>query len=278
MTGKNGSSSVGRFVSMGNGALRAAALLCLLVATGAAYADDGFFVDLSTLLFNYEATNPNALPGEVIGELTISEQDISTVSLQKVDLGPDGKIGGGDDVLLDLARIGLGESFDTWFGAEVIKEQGNNNYTIAGVLKATDTVTSLDDPSLIGDFVSTEIFIFEGGFLFAGPWSPADGRDAILQPGGVETWEFRGISGDTPPSPDGDGVRGQVSLLDGRSAFDDGKAAEFHIVTGIRDLDTFFQSDRRSLTSDIKATVVPEPGTLALLLVGALALRRSKRR
>jgi len=248
------------------------AFLLACAASGTVRADQGLVLDLSTLLFNYQATNPHAQPGEVIGTLSINDRPFSNLTLQQLDLGPDGKIGGGDDIVLDLAGIGLGESFDALFAGDVIKQAGNNNYLISGRFAATDTVTSIAEPSLLGDFESSDIAIFEGVFLYIGPWSPADDNDSILLPSGVPSWEFHGILGDTPATPNKDGIRGQVSLPSGRSAFKDGRLAEFHIETGIPNLDTFFAVDRRNLASDVKATVVPEPTTFLLLLAGMLAV------
>lgn len=277
MERKKKSCEVGR-LGLGRRYLPAALVaVCWCAAGGSAYAGEGFLMDLSALLFNYEATNPNAKPGETIGEITIVERPFSTAGMQKFDLGADGRFGGGDDVLLDLARIGLGDSFDTLFTADVIKGQGNNNYSITGRLATTDTVSDLDDPSLVGDFLSTDIALFEGGFVVVGAWSTIQGRDAILQPGGAESWVFKGISEDTPAEPDGDSERGQVSLQTGRSSFDNGRLAEFQVEFGIKDLDTFFGSDRQNLQAGVTATVVPEPATWILLLLGAAAMRRSKR-
>ncbi|MCG3131893.1 MAG: hypothetical protein FLDDKLPJ_02703 [Phycisphaerae bacterium] len=271
-----------RSVVMSAGARAARAwvfVLGSLIAAPQVRAGEGVFLDVTSLLFNYDAINPNAGEGELVGRIVILPGEVSHLSLQQLDLGADGGFGGGDDVILDVAEIGNAANFDVLLALDVIRGGGPNQYRLRGDFAATDTVTTLADPSILGALDTTEVSLIGPIFQFDGSLATQAFRDSLLGPEGGSDWIFQGVPADTGPAPDGDGSRGRVTLLSDREVFDFGALGEFHFAGfGFNDLDAFFAADRNALSADVKLAIVPEPATLAFLLAGLFGLRRLRNR
>ncbi|MCG3130379.1 MAG: hypothetical protein FLDDKLPJ_01136 [Phycisphaerae bacterium] len=248
-----------------------AAAFCL---AGSAQAGIGFFVDASTLQFTY--TKGAGGPGSV-GQITITNIVSSNLVLQKLDLGANGEIGGGDDTLVDLAEIGDSSQFSVSFVADVFKN-GANDYSIVGSLGIGDVNSPPD--VIVGNFLSNSLSLGGGFFSFEGGLSNSNG---ILQPDGSDTWVFTGLADDTPDFINGvfggdDGVDGTVSLDSARGSYRSGNLLDFQFVGKSPNLDAFFNADRQgSNGADMKITIVPVPAGVALGMIGlsaAWALRR----
>jgi len=248
-------------------------------AASPCFADIGIFFDVTSLGFQYQVTNSNAGVGDVIGTISISDSAFSNMMAQKLDLGGDG-FGGGNDSLLDLANIGSGDDFDALFTANVVVGPGGNNFQIAGSLSATDT--TLGDPSVTGDFSSFFVSMQGGVFSFGGDLVKDinAGQDSLLlDPNQNDSWVFTGLSGDTPSSPDEDGTQGEISLDTGRTLFGQGTVGEFHFAGfGSSTLNEFFSQDQQSSTAELKISIVPEPTTITLLILGGACTFLLRRR
>ncbi len=261
-------------------------MLCVLGAVGAVLAGSvpivqatgtGFEFDLATMKFQYVVTNAGALPGEKIGELTIADETAygSNLTLQKLDLGPNGVVGG-DDTVLDYAKIMSADSFDAVLVSDVIK-LATNSYRITGAIKVTDTLTTLASPKYVGSFTSNTVSMSGGTFFyFVGPVATLAPNDALLQPA-ASPWQYEGVLADTPSAPDEDGVRGRVTLAFGRGAYTHGDLNGGVIVGSAMNLDAFFSANRDYINSTLQATAIPEPVTFGTLIIGIGWLLRRRR-
>lgn len=240
----------------------------------------GFVFDLATMTFDYKVTDPGAGSGAKIGELVVGDSSVygSWLSSQKLDLGPNGVVGG-DDTILDYANIIDTDLYESALHADVIK-LGANSYRIEGTIRIADTGTTLANPKYAGAFTSASVML-DGGtvgrnLFFVGGVAPVAGADAILCPVAAG-WSFDGLSADTPASPDEDGIRGTMGLSSGRSAYDEG-ALNGGVFVGFSPmtLDSFFGTDRYYTSITMQATAVPEPCTagIGLLCLGWLVGRR----
>lgn len=239
---------------------------------GAAEAGVGFFFDASTLRFSY--VKGAGAPGS-IGRVTVNDFVSSSLAVQHLDLGADGEVGGVDDTLLDMARIGNSASFDVNLVADVFK-LGANNYVMQGQLRIKDASGT---EVVVGDLFSPNMFIGGGFFAFDGWLSNPGG---ILQPDNTDSWLFTGLGEDTPDFLNGqfggaDATDGTIRINDGRGSFANGSLVEFQFVGKFNDLDHFFDANRGSTGADMKVAVVPVPGAALLGALGlsvAYALRR----
>jgi len=234
----------------------------------------GFFVDASTLEFSYVK---GAGGQGSIGRITISDILSSNLTLQQLDLGADGEIGGNDDTLIDLAEIGDPSQFSVSFVGDVFKN-GANDYTIIGTLGIGD----INSPPevILGDFTSASLQVGGGFFAFDGSLSNPNG---LLQPDQSDSWLFTGLAGDTADIINGvfggaDNVDGTVTLANGRGSYRRGSLVDFQFVGKFADLDAFFDAARQGSTgADMKITVVPVPAAWLLAslgIAGAYAIRR----
>ncbi len=251
----------------------------LLMTADARAVGEGLEADITSVDFQYTATNPNAGPGEVIGTISITDGLIGGITFQQLDLGADGLfdgVGPDADTIIDFGMIYDAANFDMQFVADVVFNN-SNDYSLGNAsILVTDTVTTLASPSFSGA-ASQSGFSFSGGlFVMEADLSPLAGNDAILEDIGGP-WYYEGDSADTPDSPNQDSIDGRVSLISDRDLFDEARLGHFHFGgTGIADLDQYFSQNRSNSLGDIKMAIAPEPGTLALmsLIVAGFVMRR----
>ena len=258
-----------------------AIIAVFMVANGSAWGDGmSFNFSVATLRSNYTAS-PG--PGGVVGTLVIEDDNLNFASrlvLAQLDLGDDGLLGGGGgnaDTELDLAQIESSGSFAMRFVGTVIK-LGDNHYQIFGPLEITDTTNDLNSPQFQGWFTSSYVSVDYGVLHFDGHLSVLGTNDSLLLPGPGNAWTYNGISGDTPVSPDEDGVRGRVTLNDLRTTFDQGLYAGggyFGYFTG--DMDAWFAGNRSCEMFDVQAVALPEPTTVLLAFMAlGMGCRKTK--
>lgn len=230
----------------------------------------GYSFDFAPLSFQYIV---GAGPGGKVGTITIVDNSDygSLMSLSKLDLGADGTIGGGGanaDANLDMARNIDADTFDVSMVADVIKLAAND-YRLEGTIKVTDTGSTLANPKVMGDFITSTVSLSSSRFFFfEGNLASSGLNDAVLLPGPSSTWLYDGVAAVTPMSPNEDGTVGRVTQSAGRATFVSGKVNGGYLAEGVDSLDTFFGSNRGSTAFDAQAIVVPEPVTLALGLLG----------
>ncbi|MBE7458649.1 MAG: hypothetical protein HS102_18865 [Planctomycetia bacterium] len=234
-------------------ALVGAAVLALSVVMPPAWANDGIQADLTVLTFTYQVINPNAQEGEVIGRISVVDGALSVSDILKLDLGGDGQFGGGDDTALDLAEIDDSGQFDVFFGGDVVKLAGPNNYEILGGIWTTDLTTNV---AIRGKLTTSYVSLGGRVFSIIGIVSPETGEDSLLVPGPGDSWVFSGSPADTNGSPNEDGVVGTVTVPTGRSLYTEGNIVEFHFAfDGNSDLDAYFKQNRSASSSDIKLVI-----------------------
>lgn len=254
------------------GVVAAIAAAACLTCAGAARASIGFFFDASTLRFSY--VKGAGAPGS-IGRIMSNDIVSSNLTAQHLDLGADGEVGGNDDTVLDLARIGDNTKFGVSLVADVFK-LGANSYSIVGQVELADAT---GNNVVIGQLDSTNMAVGGGFFSFDGALDNANG---ILQPGNTDAWLFTGLASDTPDVINGqlggaDATDGTLRIADGRASFTDGTLVQFQFVGKFTSLDQFFDANRGSTGADMKIAVVPVPGAMLLGSLGlslAYALRR----
>lgn len=244
----------------------AAVVVLLLTAVPAWATGVGYLFDSSLLAFDYTVGGTGK-----VGTITISDDAIngSLISAVKLDLGADGDVGGGGanaDTDLDYAKNIDAETFDVRIVLDVI-QVASNNYRLEGTLKITDTASDLSNPKVLADFVSNTVSLASGFFFFEGRLSVSGANDALLLPSSSSSWTYEGVSGDTPASPDEDGVRGRLTQSSDRSKFTFGGMNGGYFAGG-GTLDSFFANNQGSTAFDTHAKVLPEPVTLVLGLVG----------
>ena len=240
----------------------------------------GLIFDASAMRCIY--TKGSGGPGS-IGRIDIGLQDgLSSLVVQELALGSDQQIGGGDDTVIDMARITEGSfNFGATFSADVF-QLGVNSYAIVG----TYTIQDFNGAVVVeGDFNSDLASLNNDSLFLGGSLSNADG---ILRPTGTSSWSFSGMSSATPNTINGvfggaDGIDGTVTLNSGRELSTLASLFDFQFVGSFPDLDAFFASDvQASNVANLKVqvTVVPLPGATGLAAVGlgiVAAIRRRLR-
>ena len=209
--------------------------------------------------------------GGKVGTLTISDDAVcgSVVALAKLDMSTNSE--------LDWAKNMDADTYDFRVQADVIK-LASNSYRLVGTLKVTDTSSgsSLASPKVLANFVSNAVNVQSGNFFYEGSLSVSGSNDALLLPSSLSSWVYEGVPGDTPVSPNGDGVLGRVTELTGRSDYTWG-----HSAGGVQDpnatsADAFFASNQGSTSFNVQAYILPEPATilLGLAALGGMIRRR----
>jgi hypothetical protein len=215
-------------------------------------------------------------PGS-IGRIDIGQSSASTLIVQELAVGSDLQIGGGDDTVIDMARI-VGGGFEATFSADVF-QLGTNAYSIVG----TYTVEDANGNVVVeGDFTS-DLTNMDSGYLFLG--GGFTNNDGVLRPGGTGGWSFDGVAASTPNTINGmfggaDGIDGTVTLDSGREFSTLASLFEFQFVGDFPDLDAFFNSAMQaSNLADLKVqVVVPAPGAAGLAFFGFTLVAGIRRR
>jgi len=237
------------------------AVAVLACSSGHAWANIGFIVEGTSLEFLYQKGGGGQ---GSFGQINVSTMISSSLLLQQFDLGQDSGFGGGDDTLIDLAKIGDSTMFDINFTGDVFKN-GSNDFSVLGTL----TIGDVNSPPNVveGDFSSDFVSAHDGFFsLTGGIFNP----DGLLQSeDGGQSWVFHGVGDDTPSNPNADGVVGTVTLEKGRSSFQTGLFVAFQFVGDFGNgLDDFFNEDQSSKGANVQVVIVPAPPAMLLGLIG----------
>lgn len=258
--------------------MNAALLAVLMGAVSPALAEPiGLVLDASSMRFIY--TQGSGGPGS-IGRIDISQDTLSSIVVQELTLGADEAIGGGNDTVIDMARITQG-GFGATFTADVF-QLGSNSYSIVG----TYTIQDANGTVVVeGDFNSDVSSLNNGSLFIGGNLTNADG---ILRPTGTSSWGFAGVAASTPNTINGvfggaDGIDGTVTLDRWREFSTLASLFDFQFVGDFPDLDAFFNSAIQAsniASLKIQAVVVPVPGAtgLAALGMGLVAVIRRRLR
>lgn len=261
--------------------LATVAVLGLVCLAAPARADIGMSIDTAMMEFDYFQVQGGQ---GVVGMFEVRLTNNSTINAQKLDLGGDNDFGGGDDTVLDIAKINgyADPDFTRVLSGQVIK-LGANDYILQGVYELYDYDADL---ALQGDFVSSFVAL-SGSALYMG--GSVTNPDGVLRPGSPNTsWEFNGNPVNTPDMINGgfgghDGIDGRITVPDGRSSYSLANLLEFQFVGEHRDLDALFGLESFSSTIananlSIKPVPIPEPGGVVLGLIGLGAIARLRRR
>jgi hypothetical protein len=246
-----------------------------MCSLSAAIADPGLTIDATAMRFIY---TPGAGGPGSIGRIDITPNNASMLVVQELTLGTDNAFGGGDDTVVDLAKVGR-PGFTAVFSADVYSLGTPNAYAVVGTYTVTDASHAV---VVDGDFSSTSAAVAGNTLFMGGSFSNPDG---ILRPGSpLDSWNFTGDPARTPNIINGvfggrDGIDGTVSLDRFRDASTMADLFEFQFVGGFPDLDAFFNSGIQASTqADVKVQVVVPVPSATLLGVLGLALVASLRR
>lgn len=285
--------------------LGAALVVVVLSGTVAMSSDvEGLRLDMTTMSFDYQVTNPQASQGDVIGTLLIRDEVAlaSEAAVQHVNLGQDNVFGGGGvnaDTVLDLARIQDPTLYDMRLGGAdpvdiasraTVRYLGPGQYQIEGMLTLTDTGASLGAPSFQGEFISTDVSLMFGNFFLNGSLSALPGGSLLLPPSLAGDWVYQGVAGHTEDFPDGitfggsDGVDGTVTLETVQLSYVSADLSAGHFIgfeNLFMNLDTYFSANRWSVAHSLKVestgVPVPEPVSALLAMLGLVVLKRRRR-
>jgi len=240
-----------RTIKLGAVALAAAVLAMPAVAR----ADLAVTFDLSSARLVYTAGPPKTL------NVTETNASMFTVNLEDMST----------TTVLDSAVIWGGSSgnpFDFLLAMNLTDLPGVDNWSAAGTLTFTDTVTTSN--AVKADFTSSSIAIVGGaaGHLeITGYLVTSSGNDAILINRG-DPWKFMGDAAFTPNTPDADSVDGQITRGE-RAAQDNGTLLVLKFAIGQTSLDTLFGGENRTLDAgEVKGSIVPAPAAIGLGLIG----------
>ena len=227
----------------------------------------GSFVelDLSAADFGFTVSSSKLMVSESAGsDFTLRLMDDGTIP----QIRDTAKIFGGDDFVFSMDLTLLDGV------------PGDNSWTAIGTLLFTDIDT---DPAsgyaVMGDFASTSITFMGGGvgfLMIEGRLTPTAGYDSVLQNRGDEPWVFVGEEA-VVGKLDEDGTAGQISVYN-RAGYDLGQVVLIKMGVDAADLDDVFSGDRVLDGGVAKGPIVPEPATLALLMLGGVAMLAGRHR
>ena len=234
----------------------------------------GLVIDASAMRFIY--TKGTGGSGS-FGHINIGQSGGSSLVVQELTLGSDGQFGGGNDTIIDMARVTQG-GFNASFSADVFK-LGSNSYSIVG----TYTVEDANGNVVVeGDF-NSDLTSLNNNYLYLG--GSLTNADSILRPGGTNSWVFDGTASSTPNTINGlfggaDGIDGTVTLDRYREYATLANLFEFQFVGSFPDLDAFFNSAiQASNLADLRVqVVVPSPGATGLAIFGFAMVAAIRRR
>ncbi len=269
----------------------AAAAVGIGLAGQPATADIGFKFLYSGLTLSYDrsATDGSALGLGTVGTLTIGLP--TTLEIRQFNTGPDGRLGGSDDVFLDSVRIDGGANMLLSVSMDVVR-LGTNIYRMEGTATGTDlsTATNSHEAAVKVDnsSVSSYITYYDpiggiggGHFSFAGLAYTLAGNDAILVNRALlgSDWVFTGQGPVMAGDPDADSSSTTLRLDTGRLNYDRGSLAFFDIDVdaGFGNLDGWFSYDQSETAGQLQLNVIPTPAAVTLGLIGlglACCIRR----
>lgn len=194
------------------------------------------------------------------------------------------------DIFNQLAGFG---SFQLDFAGTLLNGGGTNDISLTGLYRATDSVTTLANPSLAANFVAGGTGLDPDGVSYSrgilrieGLLSPAAGNSSILVNPAGGPWVYVGKD-DGAMGPGLDGVDNTITVDESsRNAFNQGLFAVLEInldrfadgtLIGDVDADTLFANALAhggfsSTSSQLQVSVVPAPPAVLLGLVGFGAL------
>jgi len=221
--------------------------------------DPNVFLDYSGLGFSYTRTAPSGSVGE-IGTFRITDVPGTTL---------DAILRDADAMEVDRATILNYSNFDVSVSGTVTR-LANDIYALSGAFTATDdtgmTRVLADFASTLVDVTpvsSTRLFTIQGGLSGAGGTA---GPILVGVDNGV--WTFNGHAGDTEATLNYGGDDRISVTSPPVQSYTNGDLIDFMLGVRYTSLDGLFASSTNIGGGDMKVSIVPEPATLGLGLLG----------